>query len=235
MAATILRKKKASNKGKIKAIVFDLDGLLVDTETIFLRIYSQIVRKHTGRTLEPADLAKFVGTPEKGMWKFLRTEYELPISEQELSRERIVAFSRLKRIRTLPGTRKSLEYFVGKRVPLAVASSSERRHVRHALRVSGLAKFFSVATCFEDTGRRKPAPDLYLLAAKKLRISPANCIAVEDSEAGIAAAKRAGFFAVAVPSKYTKGIQDFSRADAILGSVGELIYLGRRLNTAWET
>jgi HAD superfamily hydrolase (TIGR01509 family) len=109
------------------------------------------------------------------------------------------------------------------RWPLAVASSSNRPIIDLVLDLSGLACHFSATVSSEEVARGKPAPDVYLEAARRLGADPARCAAVEDSHNGILAAKEAGMRVVAIPSeRYPPGPEALAAADAVLGSIREL-------------
>lgn len=207
-----------ANPGRrIKAVIFDLDGVLVDSESVFRDCYCKIVQEHTGRKVPKQYFNKFVGKKETEISRELSKDFGLSIPYTRLFSERVAYFSGLKRIRRMPGALRTVRT-LSSRLPLAVASSSERRHVLKMLRLSGLARFFKTIVYFELAGKRKPAPDLYLLAAKRLGIPPANCLAIEDSATGVLSAKRAGMFAVAVRTELAKD-QDFSLADYIVPNI----------------
>ncbi len=142
-------------------------------------------------------------------------------SERELWDSLMAEFDRRKSLLRMPYT--LVRSLHGRGVPLAVASPSLRPYVRKFLKAAGLSRYFRAVVCGDDVLRRKPDPATYLLAVRRLRVRPEDCITVEDSETEVISAKRAGMFAIAVPSRYTKK-QDFSRADAVLPSPRELIY-----------
>jgi HAD superfamily hydrolase (TIGR01509 family) len=112
---------------------------------------------------------------------------------------------------------------VGGRVPLAIASSSNRELIDVVLRASGLARDFDATVSSEEVPRGKPSPDVYLEAARRLGVDPARCGAVEDSHNGIRSAKAAGMRVVAVPNPhYPPDDEALALADVVVASIGEL-------------
>jgi HAD superfamily hydrolase (TIGR01509 family) len=109
------------------------------------------------------------------------------------------------------------------RWPLAIASSSNPELIEVVLRVAGLSELFPVAVSSQQVARGKPAPDVYLEAARRLGVDPARCVAVEDSHNGIRSAKAAGMRVVAVPNPhFPPDVEALAQADAVVASVGEL-------------
>ncbi|MDH6284255.1 HAD family hydrolase [Prescottella agglutinans] len=186
---------------KVGAVVFDCDGLLLDTETCWSRAEASLFADHgygfgpaekdilIGRTLEAAcaNMAEYIGRP--GYGPELETQL-LPRVEAELST----------RVEAMPGARELLELLDG-RVPLAVASNSPRALLSAALASAGLDGFFKVSLAADEVDNPKPHPELYLRAFEELSSSPSEGVALEDSATGIAAARAAGTFLVTVPSQ----------------------------------
>lgn len=186
------------------AIVFDCDGLLLDTETCWSRAEASLFAHYgfgfgptekdllIGRTLEAAcnNIADYFGRP--GIGPQLQAEL-LPRVEAELS----------DRVDTMPGARALLEHLRG-RVPLGVATNSPRAMLTAALASAELDHFFEVAIAADDVDRPKPDPQLYLEAFQRLGAAPYTGVAVEDSSTGVAAARAAGAYIVTVPSQQGK-------------------------------
>jgi HAD superfamily hydrolase (TIGR01509 family) len=206
----------------VSAIVFDCDGLLLDTESCWSRAEASLFADYgfgfgptekdllIGRTLEAAckNMAEYFGHP--GIGPKLQAEL-LPRVEAELS----------KRVDPMPGARELLEHLDG-RVPLAVATNSRRAMLTTALASSGLARFFQVSIAADDVDRPKPDPQLYLEAFARLDASPQTGVALEDSSTGVTAARAAGAYLITVPSQPGKQLDgDFittSLDDAVLTS-----------------
>src|SRR5947208_9744743 len=121
-----------------------------------------------------------------------------------------------------PGAREAVERLAG-RWPLGLASSSNRPLIDTALELSGLDRFFRATVSSEEVARGKPAPDVYLEAARRLAVEPDRCAAVEDSHAGIRSAKAAGMRVVAIPNpSYPPDEEALAEADVVLDSISEL-------------
>lgn len=203
------------------AVIFDCDGLLVDTESLHEESF-EVVLAPLGFRIPPEVYATMVGTPTaqnftdlKAMWPAL----DLPLDE--LIRRKDAAYKvLLRRVRPMPGAEAIVRALAARGVPLAIASSSPRDDVVPCLDALGVTPLFDdrLATVERVGGAGKPAPDLYLLAARMLGADPSACVAVEDSQPGLDAAIAAGMRCVAVPSRYTHA-QDFSRAAAVVPSL----------------
>jgi HAD superfamily hydrolase (TIGR01509 family) len=181
-------------------VVFDCDGLLVDTETCWTRAETALFAEHghgfgleqkqvlIGKTLEggAAAMADYFGRPDEG-----------PLLIERL--RDLVAKELAAGADPLPGARELVTLLRG-RLPIAVASNSPRAFVESALDSSGLADLFEHVYAAEDVERPKPAPDLYLVACAGLGVEPARSVAFEDSRTGVASARAAGLFVVGVPS-----------------------------------
>jgi HAD superfamily hydrolase (TIGR01509 family) len=227
-----LRKREKTRK--IKAVIFDLDGLLIDSETEFRAAIGGLVRRRSGRALSREIFGKLVGKTTDQDASTLSKEFGVKFARGELLGCFESHFSSLKKVRPMPGAVRAVSFFRDAGLKVAVASSSPKWYVGKFLKALGLGRKVGAVVCGNEVKRRKPAPDVYLLAAKRLGVAPADCLAIDDSGSGILAAKRAGMLAVAVPNEYTLG-HDFSKADLVVPSLRELIYLGKGGYLAWET
>jgi HAD superfamily hydrolase (TIGR01509 family) len=177
-------------------IVFDCDGVLVDSEHLAWDAWRAVLESHGG-VLEPDDIARFTGRSERETYEALSRRVDLPPYARfsdELAEALAIRFeASLEAFEDAVDTIATL-HRRGHR--LAVASSSTRRRLDESLHLTGLAAYFEVSVAGDEVSRGKPAPDLFLAALERLGVDEA--IAVEDSPAGIAAAKAAGLFVVAV-------------------------------------
>ncbi|BBY64213.1 HAD family hydrolase [Mycolicibacterium helvum] len=185
----------------VSAIVFDCDGLLLDTETCWSRAEAALFADYgfgfgpqqkdllIGRTLAAAcdNIAEYFGRP--GMGPQLEAEL-LPRVEAELAAD----------VQPMPGARSLLE-LLGDKVPIAVATNSPRAILTAALESSGLAGYFDVSIAADEVERPKPDPQLYLEAFALLNADPMTGVALEDSSTGVAAARAAHTFLITVPSQ----------------------------------
>jgi len=212
------------------AVVFDLDGVLVDSEPVHFRASNRVLGRYDA-TITEAEYRRFIGWGETATWNDWRQRFALPASIAELTSEVRQAFQE-ELARGIPVIAPAVELVHRLHrdgVPLALASSSPRERIDAELQVAGLLGTFPLRVSGEDAhiAHPKPAPDVYLHAAEILGVDPRDCIAIEDSGTGALAASRAGMTVVAVPTPWTAD-QDFSMADVVLDSLQyfPLLFLG---------
>lgn len=201
----------------IAAVVFDMDGVLVDTEHVWSEVRGAVVARHGGTWTEQ-DQRNVMGDNSRQWSAYMREHWHLPLSDDEIFQEvldtMVAAYER--DLVVLPGARDAVAA-LGARYPLAVASSSPRDLILAALRIAGLLDAFSAIVSSDDVSHGKPAPDVYLLAAARLNVAPADCAAVEDSTNGIRAAVAAGMVTIAVPNAaYLPSDDALERARTVL-------------------
>ena len=207
----------------IDAVVFDLDGVVVDTEQVWDEVREALVREHGGRWHDGAQAAMMgMSSPE---WsRYMHEELELPQPPVEIDREvvrRMLARYR-ERLPLLPGAVEAVERLAAE-LRLAVASSSNRPLIDAVLEGAGIAHRFTATVSSEEVARGKPAPDVYLEAARRLGVEPARCAAVEDSANGLRAAAAAGMRVLAFPNRHYPPPPDaLALADVVLESLDEL-------------
>ena len=206
---------------RFDAVFFDNDGILVDTEPLFLRATQEILAsvriELSGETYH--DLTMRQG----------RTVFELAV-ERGISDEEILALRAVRARRYDALIREGVAVFEGVvdtvralsgLRPTAIVTSSSRDHFDEIHVQTGLVPYFEFVVADGDYARHKPHPDPYLVAAERMGVDPARCLAIEDTERGLVAATDAGMQCVAIPNALTEGA-DFSRAAAVLGSMSEL-------------
>lgn len=211
----------------IRGFLLDLDGTLLDTEPIHFESANAVLARF-GRRLEFGEFRGFIGTADEPFWTALKARFGLPHPPRELASLRARAFLdllRTARLQPLRGVGELLARLRRAGVPCAVASSSARVLMDAILRAGGLDGELSVRVSgHDDCARSKPHPEVYLAAAAALRLRPMECVAVEDSEPGVASAKAAGAFTVAVPCP-SHPDSDLRAADLTLRSLDELLPL----------
>jgi len=208
----------------IEAIIFDMDGVLVDSEPFHVEIEKrQFERNHLNITDE--EHMSFMGVASDVMRKKITAQHSLnkPVEEliEQFRAESIRFFSELDEIPVMPGLVELLEKLKGKNYPLAVASSSFPEIIELILRRTDLRKYFQVVVSSQEAGKSKPEPDVFLLAAQKLGVSPKNCMVIEDSYNGIEAAHAAKMSCVAYQGPGANP-QLQKEADAIVKSFEQL-------------
>ena len=206
-----------------RAVVFDMDGVLISSEEVWDVVREDLARERGGRWGPDAHRDMMgMSTPE---WTgYMHTEVGLPMSPAEIEREvvgRLIARYR-DDLPLIEGAREAVIGMAG-RLPLGLASSSSRALIDAVLGLAGLVDSFSVTVSSEEVARGKPSPDVYLRALEGLGVAPADAIAVEDSGAGIRAAAAAGMRVVAIPNAlYPPAADALALADVVLASIGEL-------------
>jgi HAD superfamily hydrolase (TIGR01509 family) len=207
----------------IAAVVFDLDGVLLDSEQVWDEVREQLVHERGGRWHERAQ-TEMMGMSSVEWSRYLHDELGVPDPPEEISAEvvrRLEAVYR-KRLPLIDGAQEAVEQ-LSARWPLGLASSSNRELIDLALAVSGLAQFFGVSVSSEEVARGKPAPDVYLEAARRLEVPPERCAAIEDSRNGMRSAKAAGMRVIAIPNPHFPPDEaTLAFADVTLNSLEDL-------------
>lgn len=207
----------------IRAVVLDLDGVLIDSEQLWDQARREVVARHNGRWRAEATAAmQGMSSPE---WsRYLRDALGVDLSPERIAEE-VVAnlLERYQRgLPLIPGALEAVRR-IGQRWPLGLASSANRVVIDEVLAVAGLRDAFAVTVSSEEVPRGKPAPDVYLEAARRLGEPPSACAAVEDSANGIRSAVAAGLHAVAIPNRdYPPPADALAGADLIVESLSDL-------------
>jgi HAD superfamily hydrolase (TIGR01509 family) len=206
-----------------EAVVFDLDGVLLQSEEVWDAVRERYVRERGGRYDEEVQRA-MMGMSALEWSRYLHDDAGVPDDPDAINREvveRMLEAYRSK-LPLLPGAVAAVQR-TADAFPLALASSSNREVFEEALRLAGLTDCFRVTVSSEEVARGKPAPDVYLEAARRLGVTPNRCAAVEDSHAGIRSAKSAGMRVVAIPNAaYPPDGEALALADAVVPSLDDL-------------
>ncbi len=206
----------------VRAVVFDLDGLLVDTEILWQEEEAALLADHGVEHTREDSLATVGRAIDHSVAYFARRMGEPESAVPELRRELIArmraAFAN--RAQPLPGAVELVRGIAEAAVPMAVASNTDRDLVLLALERAGITDAFDVVVSAQDVEQAKPAPDVYLRACRALGVEPSEALALEDSESGIAAARAAGLRVYAVPQLAE---MDVSAADRVLESLEDLL------------
>jgi HAD superfamily hydrolase (TIGR01509 family) len=183
----------------IQAIVFDLDGLMVDSEPLARQAWNMALRPF-GRTLDEETYRQIIGLRLDYSSKVVQTVLDLPISPEELAdqKEHYHSKIRLEKVPLMPGLDPLMEALEKRNIPWGIATSSYRSHAVDVLSQLPYAGSCSAIVSGEEVVHAKPAPDIYLLAAERLGQRPESCMALEDSVPGAQAAVAAGMRTIAV-------------------------------------
>jgi HAD superfamily hydrolase (TIGR01509 family) len=207
----------------IEGVIFDLDGLLIESEQVWDDARRQLVTECGGRWHDGAQ-REMMGMSSVEWSRYMSEELGVPLPPERISEDvvrRLEALYR-RRLPLLPGAREAVER-IAARWPLALASSSNRALIDLVLELSGLARRFRATVSSEEVARGTPAPDVYLEAARRLAVAPSRCAAIEDSENGIRSAIAAGMEVIAVPNRtYPPGKDTQASADRIVASLDDL-------------
>ena len=209
--------------GTIRAVIFDLDGVLVDSEQVWDAARRQLTQVSGGRWSESAT-QDMMGMSSTEWSRYMHEELDVKMPPEEISAAVVKRMEEFYReyLPLIPGAREAVER-VAARWPLGLASSANRPVIEVVLELSGLGDFFETRVSSEEVARGKPAPDVYLEAARLLRVDPALCAAVEDSSSGILSAHAAGMRVVAIPNRTFPPSEDaLKAADAAIPSLQEL-------------
>jgi HAD superfamily hydrolase (TIGR01509 family) len=207
----------------IEAVVFDLDGLLLDSEQVWDEVRERLTKERGGRWHDRAQ-ADMMGMSSTEWTRYMHEVLRVRDVPDEINRlvvERMEERYR-ERLPLVDGAVEAVRR-IGERWPLALASSSNRELIDFALELMGVADLFRVTISSEEVERGKPAPDVYLEAARRLEVAPERAVAIEDSGAGIRAAKAAGMRVIAIPNPHFPPPEDvLESAEVVLDSLAEL-------------
>jgi HAD superfamily hydrolase (TIGR01509 family) len=206
-----------------EAVVFDLDGVILETEELWNEVREGLARERGGQWSDRAQ-ADMMGMSSKEWSRYMHDVIGLGEPPDEIVHE-VVDRMLDRYAEHLPLVDGAVEAVkrMAMRWPLGLASSANRELIDKALEVSGLVSSFRVTVSSEEVTRGKPAPDVYLEAARRLGVDPRNSAAVEDSASGIRSANAAELFVVAIPNRAFPPPEDVLRlADVVLDSIKEL-------------
>jgi HAD superfamily hydrolase (TIGR01509 family) len=209
--------------GVIKAVVFDMDGVLIDSEPVWERVRRNFVATRGGQWRDDAQ-DRLMGMSTAEWSAYLSEDFGLRLAAPQVAELVIAAMAAEYRahLPLLPGAAGAVRD-LSARWPLAVASSAPKSLIDAVLDASGLRPAFAAAVSSEEVARGKPAPDVYLEAAARLGVPPAACAAVEDSTNGLRSAAAAGLAVIAVPRpEYPPAAGALDLARLVLDSLAEL-------------
>lgn len=208
---------------RIAAVIFDLDGVLVDSEAVWNAARSEVTGEHGG-TWRPGAQQAMMGMSSTEWSTYMHRELGVELAPEEISTT--VADQLAERYREqlplLPGAVPAVRG-LARRWPLALASSANRSIIDLVLDLAGLGECFAATVSSEEVSRGKPAPDVYLEAARRLDVPPAECAAVEDSGNGLRSAAAAGMTVIALPNQEFPPSPDALKlADDVAASLADL-------------
>lgn len=206
----------------IKALIFDMDGVLVDSEPYHLLAYQKLLEQY-GINYSENDNQEFLGRTDGVIAEILIERYAMDITPESLigGKEEILTGLLKKHAQPRPGVKAVLAEAQSLNIPMAVASSAVLATIELIVNLLNIREYFHNLSSGQEVAQGKPAPDVFLLAAQRLQVPPAQCLVIEDTFNGVKAAKAAGMKCVAIPCEATKH-QDHSAADQQLPSLQNL-------------
>ena len=212
-------------KGKFKAVIFDLDGVIIDSEPIHMEIMNGILGQWDVKVpLEEYDT--YVGKREVKVWGAIKKNYGLSYEIEEIIQQNALKiteyFEKATEVPIVAGIPELLDALHAEGISCAVGSSSSLTNIQLTLNHIPNKQHFKAIVSGSQVAHGKPYPDIFLKAAETLGVAPADCAVIEDSEAGMQAAKRAGMYCIAYLNP-TSGKQDLSVSDKIVHAITELL------------
>ena len=203
--------------------MFDLDGVLLDSEHVWDEVREELTRERGGRWHEGAQ-RQMMGMSSLEWSRYMHDELGVPDPPEEISKEVVRRLETIYRrhLPAVPGARDAVER-LAEHWPLGLASSSNRELIELALELLSVADRFAATVSSEEVSRGKPAPNVYLEAARRLQVEPTRAAAIEDSHNGILAAKAAGMRVLVIPNRhFPPGEDALAQADVVLESLAGL-------------
>lgn len=207
----------------MKAVIFDMDGVLIDSEPLHFEVDKMVLKKLNINEDEHY-LERFVGYTNPAMWKIIKSEYSIDKTVEELIELQMT--TKLKYLEesnytAIQGIKELLEEISEHKIPIGIASSSPRIFIEAVIEKIGISKYFNNWISGEEVEKSKPEPHVFLKAAELLGVNPEQCIVIEDSKSGTIAAKKAGMKCIGYKN-VNSGNQDLSRADVIVDRITEI-------------
>jgi beta-phosphoglucomutase family hydrolase len=206
----------------IEAVIFDLDGVIAETEHAHIQAEKTTMLKH-GVKISEDELHQFTGTTAKQMFTDLIRKYKLNVTFDEIFNEKEKIMFRLleKEVQPTKGVIELIRKLKQIGIKLGIGSSSHKRLIEYILKRLDIAPLFDAVVGAEDIVNSKPNPEIFLTCAKRLHVSPEACLVVEDSKLGVEAAKKAGMKCMGYRNP-NSGNQDLSKADFVTNDFSKL-------------
>lgn len=215
-----------SKKSMLKAVIFDMDGVIIDSEPLHYKAYHLMFRE-VGISVSPEMYESFTGKSTINICKQLKEEFCLPHSPGELAgikrKHFEVIFKNDKTFDLIDGVRDLIEDYHKHGLTMVLGSSATMASIERIFKRFDLDRFFKAKLSGAELKASKPHPEIFIKAAEASGYSPDECMVIEDATNGVEAAKSAGIFCIAFDSKHSKN-QDYSKADLVIANFEEIRY-----------
>lgn len=205
----------------MKAIIFDMDGVIIDSEPLHTKLELELLEEFGGK-ISKKEHDDFTGTTDYYMWSTFKDRFNLEPSVEELieiKKDRFI--QNIHEVKLVDNFYEFMLKLYNEKYLLALASSNNRKSINLVMDKFNLKKYIEYSISGEEVVKGKPNPEIFLKAAEKLDVKPQECLVVEDSSAGVIAAKSAGMKCIGFKNP-NSGNQDLSKADIIIEDFNEL-------------
>lgn len=213
-----------------KAVIFDMDGVIIDSEHIHYELF-KIFSKELGLTIPQEEYNTLIGSTDTRIWSYFKSKYGLKQNVEELVESYAARYldylATTEDVNPITGVETLIKDLYNNNTRLALASSASRKNIEMVLHLFGYNKYFEINVSGFEVSSGKPAPDIFLHAADMMRLKPEECVVIEDTRNGVNAAIAAGMKCIAFRNP-NSGDQDLSAADMIIDSFAEIN--GNKLN-----
>jgi len=219
-----LKVESIESMKNIKAVIFDLDGVLIDSECFHWQGWADVLKQFK-INLSKNNYYNYAGKSGKLIADELIKRYKLKIKRLSLLDKKeklIIKWFKKRPIKLMAFAKNVIKFFIDKGIKIGVASGGPKNEITLKLKRTKLLQFFDIIISRDDVKNGKPFPDIYELTVKKLKLKPKECVALEDTEYGVISAKAAGLTCFAIPNEFSKK-QNFSKADKIFSSLKDVI------------
>ena len=214
---------------KLRAVLFDHDGTLVDSEPIHYQLWVQVLRRYGVMISEEVFNSVCAGMPTLANAVDLVKRYNLPVQAENLAEEKHTItkeFLAENAYPLMPGVQKAIQALIEQGLTLAIVTGANQHSVGATVRTYSFDRHFAYVISADDVQKSKPAPDCYLLALEKLGLRPEECLAIEDTEHGLRAASQAGIPCLVLPTELSMN-HDFSLATVVVKEMSQVVQYAR--------